>query len=95
LASQKPEIFSIMSQCLAAQFKCKTNRTMSIDSIGPESPIFPKETPFRSGPSSAERNNNHSNVGSEYLPIHSGFNSVRKLSRPKYDDDYNVECFNE
>ncbi|XP_021947306.1 uncharacterized protein LOC110845233 isoform X2 [Folsomia candida] len=68
LAAQKPQIFSLLSQHLATQFKGR-NRTASLDSIGPESPIYPKDGSFRA--CSAERNNN---CGSEYHSVHSGFN---------------------
>lgn len=74
LASQKPEIFSLFSHYLAAQFK-RTNRSSSIDSIGPESPIFPKETSMRT-PSV----NGHHPVTAEsveYIPLHPGFNAVK------------------
>lgn len=70
LAAQKPQIFSLLSQHLATQFKGR-NRTASLDSIGPESPIYPKDGSFRA--CSAERNNN---CGSEYHSVHSGFNPV-------------------
>lgn len=70
LAAHKTEVFSLLSQHLAAQFKGR-NRTASLDSIGPESPMFPKDSSFRV--SSTESNNNS---GSDYHSLHSGFNPV-------------------
>jgi len=46
LACQKPPIFALISKYLTAQFK-RTNQSSSFDSVGPESPLFPKENPLR------------------------------------------------
>ncbi len=79
LAAQKPEIFSLLSQHLASLHKVRNHRTTSIDSIGPESPIFPKDSSFHvSSPVGTERNNNSG--GTEYQnTAYSGFNPVRSF----------------
>jgi len=75
LASQKPEIFSIMSQFLAAQFKntqSQYKRSMSMDSIsmGPESPVFPKENCMM------DRHDKSGNSFSDCIGSGTGFNNV-------------------